>query len=49
MYQDFAIKTHKLTKLIKRLLNNKIRSFDSKYIVFKIILMLSLVLIIIET
>jgi len=46
--RDLAVKTHKLTESMKRLLNNKTRSPDSKHIVFKIILVSSPVLIIIE-
>ncbi len=49
MYRDLTIKAHKLTKSMKQFLNNKIRSSNFKHIVFKIILVLNLVLIIIET
>ncbi len=48
MSRNLAIKMHKLIKSIKRLLNNKIRLSSFKYIVFKIILVLSSILIIIE-
>jgi len=48
IFRDFAVKTHKLTESIKQFLNNRIYLSDSEYIVFKIILVSSSVLIIIE-
>jgi len=46
--QDLAVKAHKLTKSMKRLLNNRTRLPGPEHIVFKVILVSSPVLVIIE-